>query len=301
MRYTIFCTANDPYVPKCVVTLLSFRQHHPGVPLHIIGTKFSSKMKHLMKYHKIQWIEINLKHKFTQAFQYPVECYYHFWGPKLLLMRGFQYSVAVDGDLWCNKPLGDVAYLAGKYIGAVGVYSPSKFPSLMKDMPRLSRVFTIQQAKMSLPRPNSGVLFYNNANLVQINYAETVAQVYQTAFRAGAPRKGDDSLLTLYDITQPKTLVKLIPSSYNHIPGHTKKAALSSIRVYHFANVKPWVIRVNNPSRSLYVQLAKAWQRLALRKCTNWQIKQFFPAFLGGRKAPQHLIRYRRKPPAYFK
>jgi len=279
MRYNIFCVSNDGYVPKCVVTLLSFRAHNPGVPLHIVGTKFSKRMKHLMKYHKIGCVEINLKSKFYRRFEYPVECYYHFWAPKIFGHRGFTHSVAVDGDLLCSKTLGGaqmVARLSGQFIGAVGLHKIFQWKTVYNDVPKYEKHLTVYKNKLRQRRPQTGVLFYNNVNLEKVGFSNEMARLYKLAITAGAPRKGDDSLLSLYVITQEQPRINYISSSYNTINPENSKLIRTS-RIFHFIRYKPWSTFLRSPRQTTYLYLIKKWQQLARARLTAWQLKTYFP------------------------
>jgi hypothetical protein len=253
--------------------------HNSGVPLHVVGTKFSKSMKFLMTSNGIKYIEINLKHKFTRQFKYPVECYYHFWGPKIFGPRGFTHSVAVDGDLLCNKKLGNVAQLAGNYIGAVGLGPVFAWKCITKDLPIYQKHMLISKIHLRQPRPQSGVLFYNNVNLQKIGFSEEVARLYGVALKLGVPRKGDDSLLSLYVISQEAQRIHYISGSYN-VRNPVNPTTLRSAYIFHFVKHKPWSVfsRSSNPNmpRNVYMFLVQRWQRLAKRKLTPVQLRTYF-------------------------
>ena len=128
-------------------------------------------------------------------------------------------------------------------------------------------------------RPNTGVLFYNNAELKAIDFSEEIAKVYALALRAGAPRKGDDSLFSLYILSTPKKIIKYLPVTYN-VVGYTNHMYLQSTHIYHFTHAKPWTIHPRSPSKTVYIHFAKRWQALVQKRFTYWQLSQYLPILL---------------------
>ena len=254
----VVCCANNSYVPQCIITLLSFCKFHPTIDAYIMGTKFTRAMKQLMMQHNIQYIEINLRNIFHSQWKYPIECYYHFYAPKVFLNRGYQYTIVLDGDIVClRKITTPISHLASEYIGGIkGNIHLCQWRCLKKDLPKYKNILI--KTKLRRYRTNTGVLFYNNVNLVNFKYSNRIKLLFDYACRVNAPRKGDDSLLGLLMLTTKTRLLKYIPKTYNTIDH-----SIPNMILYHMSTHKPWKTTKNT---SNYVSLWRSYATKILLK-----------------------------------
>lgn len=272
VKINFFCTANNSYVPQCIVTLKTFRKHHPNIDCHILGSSFSLLMKNLMKKNNIKYFEVNLKKYFYKEFFYPSECFYHFYAPSFFLNKGFSISVALDGDLYCNGHLGDIEKLAGSHFGAVGFTKIKYWHSLKKDLKTIRKNFHIHPPALNLKRPHSGVIFYNNHGMKKLNYFNCVSNLFDKSIKAGIPRKGDDSLLSLFVLSNPQCTIRYLPSSYNMIKNHVNS---ESVKIFHMNSNKPW--KKNKGITQTEHHFISAWCNVMKNTYNSNQINKFFP------------------------
>src|SRR5262245_41273612 len=111
-KIAIFASANSSYVPKAVVALLSFRRWHPEFGYFVLGTKarMHSRMLTLLEEHEIELIDVGENQRLIRKEELekkalPAETFYLLKGPELLAERGFDYSISIDGDVFCYRPL----------------------------------------------------------------------------------------------------------------------------------------------------------------------------------------------------
>ncbi|MDR1196688.1 MAG: polysaccharide pyruvyl transferase family protein [Candidatus Nomurabacteria bacterium] len=246
-----FTTCNDGYVEKSVAALKSVRQHNK-TPLYIIGKKFSVKSIDLMQKNNIEPIEVDLKEHFHKAWDYPIECYYIFAGPEILSKLGFSHSLYIDGDIYCNKKLkidggvGSIDTYAG--VAKASIYDiltferPNDIQKILKRWPRAKKFIYHK-------RIHSGVVIFNNDYLTKFGFLKKVSKLYKESIKIKAPRKGDDSLLSLFQAVY-RIEPKYLPVAYNFFErkpvvegkrwffDHAKLKG--KIIFYHFIKTKPW-------------------------------------------------------------
>src|SRR5262245_5728838 len=112
MKIAIFTSANSSYVPKAAVALLSFRRWHPEFDYFVLGTKarMHPKTLTLLEDYEIELIDVGESRRLVRKEELvqkalPVETFYLLNGPELLAERGFDYSISIDGDVFCYRPL----------------------------------------------------------------------------------------------------------------------------------------------------------------------------------------------------
>src|SRR5687768_17183739 len=101
-RHCVFSTGNDAYVSRAVVSLLSFAKFNPDFDMFLLCSELSDESKQLCAYCGVTPVELDLSGAFYRQWRYPKECYYHFKGPELFLSMGYDYSLYLDGDTYCN-------------------------------------------------------------------------------------------------------------------------------------------------------------------------------------------------------
>lgn len=257
-----FSAANDSYVSKAATSLLSIRKFIPNAKLYILSKNISKKNKRLLIKNKINFIELDLTYLFFQTWDYPIECYYIFAGPKQFYNLGFKYSVYIDGDTLClNNPLKNCEDIAD--FGGVEVNTFSELFNNEKQA--VSDIINIDHKIFNLKRLNSGVVYMNNKKLVELHLLDKVGKLFYECWVKGIPRKGDDSLFALYQLYEHNNLSPTrLPSTYNYIPHYVGFHINTNIYFFHFSLDKPWKKHPyyhQDQQQYVYNQYVKIWRR----------------------------------------
>lgn len=234
-----FSTCDDNYALYAATSLMIIREHCPGANLYLIGKHFSNATKkHLKKYH-INYCEVDLTEEFPRSWQYPAECYYLFAGPELLLKEGFKYSVYLDGDVLC---MDDPLKLEAEITGATAVAANRYNEILHDDLPIIKNLWQISPERLSHKRLNSGVVYFNNAQMKKRALLQNASKIFIKSLKNGVPRKGDDSLFALTQLVAMKdTDLELVNPRYNFMPIYYGfEATDGNLTFFHFDGDKPW-------------------------------------------------------------
>jgi hypothetical protein len=98
----VFSTATDSYIPHAAVSLLAFKKFNAGFDMFILSTRISELNARLCAHCGIKVIELDMSDTFYKQWKYPRECFYHFKGPEIFCATGYEFSVYIDGDTYCN-------------------------------------------------------------------------------------------------------------------------------------------------------------------------------------------------------
>ena len=94
-KIAVFSSANEGYVPKALVGLLSFRRWHPEYGYYLLGSKtlMQPRTLELLKEQEIELIDVDesrrVARKEVPKGGFPIETFYLLKGPELLAERGF--------------------------------------------------------------------------------------------------------------------------------------------------------------------------------------------------------------------
>ena len=271
-RNTVFfSTANDKYVSNAAISLISIRDFVPDAKLYILSRNISPKNKRFLKRKNINFIELDLTYLFFQTWEYPIECYYIFAGPKIFYDLGFQYSVYIDDDILCLKnPLVNCEDIID--IGGVKVNTFRELFGEEKDI--LLNTMKIDETIFEQKRINSGVVYMNNQQLVKLKFLETSGELYLKCWTQGIPRKGDDSLFALFQLCKNEELSpKILPDNYNYINQYHKNNHIDqSVIFFHFDADKPWKThpyKHQEQNMDKYNFYIKKWRQMYLKASPN--------------------------------
>lgn len=253
-KIAVFGAVTENYTEYMIASLRSFLKHNQDSDAKydgfILGSSFSLRTQRLISSFGIGYININLSKEFSRnaRHRYPGECFWIFKGPELFADRGYQYSLAVDGDTLCNKPL-DISWLPQlKHIAGVnrgcGV---GTFLSNLKQLETLKRSFGLHEEILKRPATNSGVLFFNNVELVKEKFFDRMVKTYQRSERLGVLRGGDDSTLALFLASHPNIDLHILEDSWNVYRGISSavndcllKTLSMDSHIIHLSSLKPW-------------------------------------------------------------
>jgi len=280
-RIAIFTTCNEAYVPYCIITLLSFKKYNPYLDCFIFGYNYSDECLFLMKKYGIKYYELYLYHVFRQKKEdkYPSECFWIFKCPHVLYELGYQYSLGVDGDMYCNQPfnlswLNELKHIAGASPGSV-----FKMLKFIKQYDNLDNIFSLYDRKDI----QSGLIWFHNKNVVDINIFGKIVNAYDKSVNKGIPRKGDDSLLSLTISINWQLHVHPLPYEWNCYRMQQSKRdyhlsdskLINTAYVAHFTMSKPWNVEKYSNYTSKY--FLNKWRTFAFNTFNINEIKTHLP------------------------
>src|SRR5262249_38161355 len=192
----VYSVANEGYVAKAVLALISFRRWQSDFGYFLLGTKseLSSESKHLIKRYNIELIDIDEVQSFVRHGRckgnYPVEVFYPLKGPELFAERGFHYSIGIDGDVFAPQAfnISDLGYIlnrtrayAARPVGTLARTLANKRAEQNKEFTFSSRlvekVLGIKSSNVigwntrEITRrfePQAGVIYWNNLAMAEL-------------------------------------------------------------------------------------------------------------------------------------
>ena len=279
LKRCVFSTATDDYVAKAIVSLISFKKHNPTYDMFLLGSRFGQDARDLCTAHDIQYIELDLSADFYQEWEYPRETFYHFKGPEVFLQLGYDQSLYVDGDTYCNGPFPDIES------GVIAGVSYDTVRDLFTEIEELDRIVgqvpLPAGANLDRRRPQSGVLHLDNRALVELGYFEKAARIFDVSVRSGVPRKGDDSLLALVLAAHPEIDITLLPRGCNLIaftrwPDWADAEEAYASVIYHFGREKPWS-GGESQGDGAHKYFRHKWVETMVNHFSDEQIRRWFP------------------------
>jgi len=276
-----YSSADTKYAMRALVSLVTFRQRNSDFDLALFGRSFDDEQHAFAKNNNVKLFEVDLSHDFTNTWGvYPIECFYLFAGPSYL--RNYKVVMYMDGDIYCNKTL-DIDFSAPQFSDAVfaalgGKKDMRSFPALYADREIIKE--TWPQARWDRRRLQSGIVFFNVERALETNFYEKIVELFKTSLEKNAPRKGDDSLLSLWYMLADQTKdVFLLKRNYNAFG--EEDAYLKECCMFHFlASPKPWDDRNHVPKTqhvTRYFMLK--WQEQACKLLSREQLVTLMPQF----------------------
>lgn len=290
-----FSTASDSYIFQSATSLLSVRKFLPNAKLFILSRYISRKNKRFLKKNKIDFVELDLTYLFFQTWEYPIECYYLFAGPKIFNNLGFKYSIYIDGDILCLKnPLDGCPEI--KDIGGVAA---NKFGELFGgEKPFLSKEFRIPSVEFNKYRIHSGIIYMNNVTLIKLKLLEVCGDLFYKCWFNGCPRKGDDSLFALFQLSQRSKLSPVMMDGvYNHMPHYRGFQPNAETVFLHFTFDKPWKFNPYKHALKEHDSLnpyCAIWRKIARKTslCRWFKTSVLYAKIVGiNQKVKKHIIR----------
>lgn len=280
-RICAYSTCNDAYIAQCVVSLLSVRHWNAEVDLFVVartGT-LTACSRQLLQRHAIGLVELDLTREFHTEFSYPVECYYIFSGPEVFGSKGYDFSLYIDGDVYCN---GEISLPWNRIEFFAGVSHGSIEKLLGNDLDQIRQRWSV--GEIVEYRVQSGVVAFNNANLNKVNFLRTIVEIYDESIRLGIPRKGDDSLFSLFQLLNPQIQPVLLEDTYNLLIRKSSQFAQDDETVirdtvfFHFtaSSPKPWLRNQAFPSFTAKY-FARKWMQRMFDYLSESELERYFP------------------------
>lgn len=276
----VFCCATDNYIPYCIVSLLTFTHHNPEYDPYIIVKDCSKDMESLSTKFGIGIIKINLDDSFHTAWNYPVECYYHFKGPDIFNEMGYRYSVFMDGDIYCNAKY-SIKFYKIKGMAGVSYVKCSVIFEYQNEYDKVKKAFGLTDKHLDCDDIQAGVICYNNRNLVELNFFDKMLKLYQKSIDSNIPRKGDDTLISLMIAVHKEIPLFYLPHKYNYInkhrnaPYHGNEHLVHQCICYHLIKHKPWKIYKSYKDYN-EKYFTEKWREAMINKFTQLEIFTYF-------------------------
>lgn len=294
----VFSTSDNTYVPNCVVALLSFKKFNPDFDLFVLGRDFCEESKRLCHKYGIKVILIDLSLDFYKSWKYPPECYYHFKGPSIFHGMGYDFSICIDGDVYCNSSF-LIDWESVTHIAGVSYNSIKFFLTNIDDFDNVKNLFEIKdESSFERGHTQAGLLVYNNKILTELDYYQKAKTIFDLSIRKDLPRKGDDSLLALILGLYPEIAIHYLPKTYNYINKVNGKAYLTvlnnhvnDLTVSHMIHYKPWKIHQSYPNYT-YKYFVEKWRETMINNFSQTEIKNFFPQLYRERVPPSDSIKF---------
>ena len=292
MRFALYASADDRYVPTAVMALRSFQRWHPEFGYFILGTREAMHPESLalMQRYGIELIDVNDAHRFPVRGRFAYkdrERFYCLKGPELLAARGFSHSAQVDGDVFCPKPM-DLAELgrlldrtdglAARPVGSLDRTLRHRYGDRNKefDFSHRSVRRALGLGRLALWRHyeyGSGVLYFNNVAMVQRGFYEACIDVFT---RCHGCFSGDQDLLA-FTVATMRVPVQRIGHPFHFtffedspwddgvLRGQIDREDYHGVHVVHFVFAKPWLpIERPTPPKMHLVNLWRAFVRAEL-------------------------------------
>lgn len=203
-KIAICTTITNNYADYAVVCLQSFRHNSClDVDLYVFVNKKTLSQNQIDNFekHKINIIDMDLskRYEIPQDWPYPSECFWIFKCPEILYSLGYEYTLCVDTDTYCNRPL-DINFLEDiEFVAGINRRKTNKqFLNAINQLSVLTKLFYLSEERLNLYASNTGVLIFNNKYCYDTNFEEKIYQVFKKSMDNNIPRKGDDSLFCLY-------------------------------------------------------------------------------------------------------
>jgi len=280
----VYAAADDSYVPKAVMALRSFQRWHPDYSYYLLGTKAAMSQESLqfIRQFNIELIDVDESHRFVKLEQYkypyPLETVIKLKGPELLAERGFLYSIVIDGDVFCARPLelegllGRIEGYAGRVVGdlarTLGNKQKEQNEEFNFSLELVCKTLGIDEAALSTNyEVNGGVLLWNNMFMAKLGLFDRVTQVFRQC--RGCFEGGQD-LMTFVAAAHNIPFTEVgDPYNFNFFEDSLRFDAVlqerirmgqfHDIYIVHFVWCKPW-LRQYRPSL-VKMYFINAWRQ----------------------------------------
>jgi hypothetical protein len=243
-KIALYTTCNEKYIIHTITCFKSFNDKNLNIfDFYIIGNSFNEKYINILKENNINYIDLNLTEVFKveKHWPYPSECFWIFKGPDLFYEMGYVFSLSVDSDTYCNRPL-DLNWLNNLNLIA-GSTKKNKITAKrvilsLTDINKIHIYFKNYNFYDKNIALSAGVLFFNNKKYVENNIFDEIVTLFNVSKENNIERKGDDSLLSLFVyLHDNKNFYYLDKSWNNYFPVSDFKNSY----ILHGSPIKPWV------------------------------------------------------------
>ena len=264
-RIAIFATADNTYVPHSVIALRSFQRWFSDCGYFLLGSRAAMSVQSMafLRRYGIELIDVNDAARFARPARYknvnPPECFYLFKGPELLAERGYRYSLAVDGDVFCSRRF-DLRAVCKGIQGFAGRPVGTLTRTLRNKQHQRNEEFDFgdqlvydalgidEETCRTRYEVNSGVVFWNNSAMAECRLFEKAVRLFENCHGCF---RGDQELLAFTAAVHSLPFSEL-DDSYNYnffedslrvnhsFQEEMRRGRCQRIRIVHFVFSKPW-------------------------------------------------------------
>jgi hypothetical protein len=293
----IYSVANEGYVAKAVLALISFQRWHPDFGYFLLGTKseLSSESKQLLRRYNIELIDIDEARSFVKQGRckdnYPVEVFYPLKGPEFLAERGFQYSIGIDGDVFAPQPfniskleyvLNRTTAYAARPVGTLARTLVNKRAEQNREFNfsaqlvaevlgiKSNNVFGMKSRAITRRfEPQAGVIYWNNLAMAKLGLFGKCVHLFQ---QCNGCFEADQDLLAFATAIHEMDVLQ-IGHPYNFgffedsewvdrkLQKRLRRGEYEDVHVVHFVFSKPWLpLEKSTPVKVYYVNM---WRKFA--------------------------------------
>jgi hypothetical protein len=261
-KLAICTTINSTYADYAIVCLQSFR-YNSGLDCELfvfVNRKtLNQQQTDNFKKHSINIVDIDLSKRYNipKDWPYPSECFWIFKCPEILYSLGYDYTLCVDTDTYCNTILNLDFLSSVKFVAGINRGSTNQeFLQAIEQLQQLKHTFCLQQDKLNLIATNTGVLIFNNKYCYDTNFEQNIYNLFKISMDNNIPRKGDDSLFCLYCCIFDAPIVYISNKFNDYKFYHSSKITEEPYIIHYEWLIKPWsnqLPRINQKTQN-YIQ-----------------------------------------------
>jgi glycosyltransferase involved in cell wall biosynthesis/lipopolysaccharide biosynthesis glycosyltransferase len=272
-RFSIYCTSDDNYVFPSIVTIESVRRFHPECDYFVLGNRnlISQEKLRVLKKFNIGFLHSDKNEQFLNDF-WPNTSYLKLFGPEILLEEGYEYSLGLDADTLCVRPL-QMESIFEKTEGYSGIENQTPRSRNFLELEFIRKQFALTDEDLNSHNTNTGIVFWNNKAVAEKKLAQRVVQAYRIC--ASVKRSihpGDQALLALISVMEPRIAFNVIDYKYNYRVGNTEdlKLSVDGVRIFHYTEFKPWThfdtqVLEDSLSRNKVIELCNYWHEFVTK------------------------------------
>lgn len=241
-------------MPYAITALASVKRFVPNSDLFLFSDElFSNGERELIGARGVETIHLETSELFASYSDYrPTVAFGIFEAPAVLHDRGYQYSLALDADVYCARKFDILSIFSGTqtFAGIANYPIEANWKNSSLEMDKLLEGFAAPPAsadarllKKPIPNPNTGVLFFNNLWAKNFGLKEKACAMAK-AF--SSELMGGDQALLAALIFSHKIRYHVLPSEFNLRLSHPLDKELrgmaQKVHFVHFTGPrKPWL------------------------------------------------------------
>ena len=263
MTISVFTISCSKYLLQSIMTLLSVSKYN-DYDLFIVSDNFSKLQKKLLSTHNIKFIETNLPQPISWAY-----------ASSILLKKGYQYSIKLSYDVYCNKK---ISY---NFTDLKTIAIAKKKINKMRDRRKKKNRYLINA--------EYDVMFLNN-NYVEINdFLQKASDIYHSFKNSGVIKEIDSlTRLTVEQVLSAHLAeFVLLGEEFNFLSTSKKvidrksyltdnETMINKCIFFNFNQQKPWMLH-NSFNNYTYKFFYQKWQARAINNLKNSDIKKLLP------------------------
>lgn len=261
-RWALFGCGDSDYVPKLIVSLASVKRFHPQLDAFIFCPRIHAEDIPAAAQVGIQLVPIDPSTDFQRVLPaggstWPRESFGHLLAWRILSCFGYDYSISIDGDVLCCRPLdlqsvaiqgADLACVCNGTVGRQFRMADLSTPEELLFFSRLSHPWRWT--------PNTGIIFWNHSRLKRSLFARRVLDVFRN-LPSGYHIPSDQHLLAI-TIAEYSLRIHWLDTRWNFCRG------VETVRSPAWL----WDLRFHpdrcesDPQKVFFLHLFKPWERL---------------------------------------